>query len=178
VPQDVSSVSVIGSPAMTATTQAQSNPQMTREVTLTRLLDAPRELVWSAWTDGKQMAQWWGPHHFTNPVCDIDARVGGGWLIHMKAPDGTIYPMTGTFTEVVKPERLRFKAFAEALDGTKYLESDTTVTFEQEGSRTRMTVKASARGLHPAAPQMLGGMEAGWSQSLERLAALVGTMSR
>ena len=163
---------------MTVTAQASSAQQMTREVTLSRLLDAPRELVWAAWTDGKHMAQWWGPHHFTNPVCDIDARVGGGWLIHMKAPDGTIYPMTGTFTEVVKPERLRFKAFAEALDGTKYLESDTTVTFEQEGSRTRLTVKASARGLHPAAPQMLGGMEAGWSQSLERLAALVGTMSR
>jgi uncharacterized protein YndB with AHSA1/START domain len=81
--------------------------------------------------------------------------------------------MTGTFTEVVKPERLRFKAFAEALDGTKYLESDTTVTFEQDGNRTRLTVKASARGLHPAAPQMLGGMEAGWNQSLERLADLV-----
>jgi uncharacterized protein YndB with AHSA1/START domain len=159
---------------MTAAVQATpQNEQMTRDVTLTRLLDAPRELVWAAWTDPARMAQWWGPHHFTNPVCTIDARVGGGFLVQMKAPDGTVYPMAGTFTEVVKPERLRFKAFAEALDGTKYLESDTTVTFEQDGARTRLTVKASARGLHPAAPQMLAGMEAGWSQSLERLQALV-----
>ena len=158
---------------MTATAELAQNQPMTRDVTLTRVLDAPRELVWAAWTDPVRMAQWWGPHHFTNPVCEIDARVGGRFLVHMKAPDGTVYPMTGTFTEVVKPERLRFKAFAEALDGTKYLESDTTVTFEQDGARTRLTVKASARGLHPAAPQMLGGMEAGWSQSLERLQALV-----
>jgi uncharacterized protein YndB with AHSA1/START domain len=155
-------------------TTASDTLPMTRDVTLTRLLDAPRELVWAAWTDPARMAQWWGPHHFTNPVCEIDARVGGKFLVHMKAPDGTVYPMAGTFTEMVKPERLRFKAFAEALDGTKYLESDTTVTFEQDGARTRLTVKASARGLHPAAPQMLGGMEAGWSQSLERLDSLVG----
>jgi uncharacterized protein YndB with AHSA1/START domain len=155
---------------MTAT--ADTLP-MTRDVTLTRVLDAPRDLVWAAWTDPVRMAQWWGPHHFTNPVCEIDARAGGRFLVHMKAPDGTVYPMTGTFTEVVKPERLSFKSFAEALDGTKYLESDTTVTLEQDGARTRLTVKASARGLHPAAPQMLGGMEAGWTQSLERLQALV-----
>ena len=95
------------------------------------------------------MAQWWGPHHFTNPVCEIDVRPGGKWLIHMKAPDGTVYPMTGTFTEVVKPERLVFTAFAEALDGTKYLECDTDVTFEEQGGRTRLTVKANAKGLHP-----------------------------
>jgi len=157
---------------MTAQAMPNNEP-MTRDVTLTRLLDAPRELVWAAWTEPTRMAQWWGPHHFTNPLCEVDAQVGGRFLVHMKAPDDTVYPMTGTFIEVVKPERLRFKAFAEALDGTKYLESDTTVTFEQDGARTRLTVKASARGLHPAAPQMLGGMEAGWSQSLERLQALV-----
>jgi uncharacterized protein YndB with AHSA1/START domain len=160
---------------MTTASDTLPNDGMTREVTLTRLLDAPRDLVWAAWTDPVRMAQWWGPHHFTNPVCEIDARVGGRFLVHMKAPDGTVYPMTGTFTEIVKPERLRFKAFAEALDGTKYLESDTIVTFEQDGARTRLTVKASARGLHPAAPQMLQGMDAGWSQSLERLASLVGS---
>lgn len=154
-------------------TSAATPQPMIREVTLTRIIDAPRALVWAAWTEPKQMAQWWGPHHFTNPVCEIDARPGGQWLIHMKAPDGTIYPMTGTFTAVSKPERLVFKAFAEALDGTKYLESISEVTFEAQGNRTRLTVKARAKGLHPAAPQMLAGMDAGWSQSLERLETLV-----
>ena len=147
---------------------------MTRDVTLTRTIDAPRALVWAAWTEPKHMAQWWGPHHFTNPVCELDVRVGGKLLIHMKAPDGTVYPMSGTFTEVAKPERLAFVAFAEALDGTKYLESNTLVIFEdQGGGRTNVTVKARVRGLHPLAPQMLAGMDAGWSQSLERLEALV-----
>jgi uncharacterized protein YndB with AHSA1/START domain len=147
---------------------------MTREVTLTRILDAPRELVWAAWTEPKRMAQWWGPHHFTNPICEIDARAGGRFLVHMKAPDGAVYPMTGIFTELRKPERLVFKAFAESLDGTKYLESVTEVTFEEQGGRTKLTVTAKAKGLHPAAPQMLAGMDAGWSQSLEKLAALFG----
>jgi uncharacterized protein YndB with AHSA1/START domain len=146
---------------------------MKRDVTLTRTFDAPAALVWSAWTEPERMAQWWGPHHFTNPVCEIDARAGGKLLIHMKAPDGTVYPMRATFTEIIKPRRLRFTAFAEALDGTRYLESDTLVTFEEEGGRTRLTVKASARGLHPAAPQMLAGMDAGWTQSLEKLATLM-----
>ena len=122
VSQDVSSVSAIRSSAMTAT--ADTLP-MARDVALTRVLDAPRDLVCGSINQPVRMAQWWGPHHFTNPVCEIDARAGGRFLVHMKAPDGTVYPMTGTFTEVVKPERLRFKAFAEALDGTRYLESDT-----------------------------------------------------
>ena len=151
---------------------------MIREVTLTRVFDAPRDLVWRAWTDPAQMAQWCGPHHFTNPLCEIDARPGGRWLIHMKAPDGAVYPMSGTFTEVEKPARLVFKAFAEGLDGTKYLESLTEVRFEEQGTRTKLTVKANARGLHPMAPQMLAGMDAGWSQSLERLATLVTAMAK
>ena len=120
------------------------------------------------------MAQWWGPHHFTNPICEIDARAGGRFLVHMKAPDGAVYPMTGIFTELRKPEWLVFKAFAESLDNTKYLESVTEVTFEEQGGRTKLTVTAKAKGLHPAAPQMLAGMDAGWSQSLEKLAALFG----
>ena len=159
-------------------TDASTALPMTREVTLTRLIDAPRALVWAAWTEPERMAQWWGPHHFTNPVCEMDVRPGGKLMIHMKAPDGTVYPMTGTFTQIEKPARLVFKAFAEALDGTKYLESVTEVIFEEQGARTRLTVKAKARGLHPAAPQMLAGMDAGWSQSLERLTALVGATAK
>ena len=159
-------------------TSASTTLPMTREVTLTRIIDAPRALVWAAWTEPERMAQWWGPHHFTNPVCEMDVRPGGKLMIHMKATDGTVYPMPGTFIEVEKPSRLVFKAFAEALDGTKYLESITEVIFEEQGARTRLTVKANAKGLHPLAPQMLAGMDAGWSQSLERLAALVGTMAK
>ena len=137
------------------------------------VLDAPRELVWAAWTEPKRMAQWWGPHGFTNPVCEIDARPGGAIRIHMRGPDGSVYPMTGTFREVLPPKRLVFTAVAEDLDGNPHLEALTTVTFEEEGGRTKVTVQASAVGLSPLAPQMLAGMDAGWTQSLERLAELV-----
>src|SRR4051812_25765136 len=159
-------------------TTASDTQAMTREVTLTRMIAAPRGLVWAAWTEPKHMGQWGGPHHLTNPACGMDVRRGGKFMIHMKAPDGTVYPMPGTFTEVIKPQRLRFTAFAEGLDGTRYLESDTVVTFEEQGGRTKLTVKASAKGFHPAAPQMLAGMDAGWSQSLEKLEALTAAMAK
>jgi uncharacterized protein YndB with AHSA1/START domain len=150
---------------------------MTRELTLTRVIDAPRDLVWAAWTEPKHMAKWWGPKHFTNPVCELDVRPGGKILIHMRAPDGATHPMPGVFSEVIKPERLVFTAYAEGLDGTRYLEAHTVVTFEAQGSRTKITVEARAKGLHPLAAQMLAGMEAGWTQSLERLADLAVTLA-
>ena len=152
---------------------AHATPTAKREVLLTRTIDAPRKLVFEAWTDPKHMAQWWGPKGFTNPVCEIDARPGGAIRIHMRGPDGSVYPMTGTFREVLPPKRLVFTAVAEDLDGNPHLEALTTATFEEEGGRTKVTVQASAVGLSPLAPQMLAGMDAGWTQSLERLAELV-----
>ena len=143
------------------------------DVTLTRVLDAPRELVFRMWTDPMHMAQWWGPKDFTNPVCEMDVRPGGKMRIDMRAPDGIVYPMTGTFQEIVEPERLVFVAYAEDHDGNPLLESHTTVTFEEQGGKTRLTVQARGVASAPIAPQMLAGMEQGWSQSLDRLEALV-----
>src|SRR5260370_21490124 len=76
-----------------------------RELTLTRVLDAPRELVFRMWTDPQHVAQWWGPMGFTNPVREMDVRPGGALRIGMRAPDGTDYPMIGTYREDVSPER-------------------------------------------------------------------------
>jgi uncharacterized protein YndB with AHSA1/START domain len=142
-------------------------------VTITRVLNAPRALVWAAWTDPKQMAQWWGPRGFTNPVCELDLRVGGRIRIDMRAPDGTVYPMTGTFRDVYVPARLVFMAEARDHSGKALLESLTTVTFAEEGGKTRLTVHAHAVGLAPIAPQMLAGMEAGWTQSIDKLEELL-----
>ncbi len=61
------------------------------------MFDAPRELVFKAWTDPKQVAQWWGPHGFSNPVCELGLRPGADIRIHMRGPDGTVYPMTGVY---------------------------------------------------------------------------------
>jgi uncharacterized protein YndB with AHSA1/START domain len=151
---------------MTATAQA-TQPQ--RALTLRRVFDAPRQLVFRMWTDPVHMARWWGPHDFTNPVCDLDVRAGGTIRIHMRAPDGTVHPMSGTFREVVPPERLVFDAVAEDATGKPLLEAHTVVTFEDDGGRTRLTVETRAVGRAPIAPQMLAGMEAGWTQSLARL---------
>jgi uncharacterized protein YndB with AHSA1/START domain len=141
-----------------------------RELVLTHVFDAPRELVFKAWTDPKQVAQWWGPHRFTNPVCDLDVRPGGAIRIHMRGPDGTVYPMTGVYNEVVEPERLVFTSAALDADGNPMFEVLTTVTFAEQGGKTKQTMRARViRSTAEAAPY-IKGMEAGWTQSLERLA--------
>jgi uncharacterized protein YndB with AHSA1/START domain len=160
------------------TGKAEIKPSAKREITITRVFDAPRELVFKAWTDPTQMAQGWGPQGFTNPVCELDVRRGGAIRIHMRAPDGVVHPMTGTFREIVAPERLAFTAVAEDHAGNPLLEAHTTVTFEEQGGKTKLTVHARAVGIAPIAAQMLEGMQAGWTQSLERLAELVARPNR
>jgi uncharacterized protein YndB with AHSA1/START domain len=119
------------------------------------------------------MARWWGPKDFTNPVCEMDVRVGGKILIHMRAPNGAIHPMTGTFDEVAEPECLVFRAVPVDHDGAPLLESLTTVTFHDVGGKTKVIVHASAAPIAPIGSEMLKGMNMGWSQSLERLADLI-----
>ncbi|HMD55276.1 MAG TPA: SRPBCC domain-containing protein, partial [Phycisphaerae bacterium] len=84
----------------------KSAPSDDRDFVITRVLSAPRELVFKAWTDPRHMAQWWGPHHFTNSVCEMDVRPGGAYRIVMRSPDGIEYPINGVFREIAAPERL------------------------------------------------------------------------
>jgi len=88
------------------TTKAEAKNQIGQEFIITREFDAPRELVWKACTEAKQVAQWWGPHGFTAPICEWDARPGNKIYVVMRGPDGTDYPMGGKFHEVLPPERL------------------------------------------------------------------------
>ncbi len=142
-------------------------------VAITRVFDAPRELVWRAWTDPKMMAQWFGPRGFTSSVPELDVRVGGGLRIVMHGPDGNDYPMKGVFREVTPPQRLVFSNIAVDNDGNHLLEGETTVTFSEQGGQTTLTVKSHAVGKVPLAPQMLSGMEAGWTQSIDKLGELL-----
>lgn len=142
-----------------------------RRVVITRVFDAPRELVWRAWTEPQHMAKWFGPENFTIPSCELDVRVGGVLRLTMRGPDGQDYPMKGIFREIVRPERLSFSNIAIDSDGNHLLEGVTVVTFEDLGGKTKMTLDAQAVGLVPQAPAMLAGMEAGWSGSFDKLAA-------
>jgi uncharacterized protein YndB with AHSA1/START domain len=140
-----------------------------RELVLTRVFDAPRELLFEAWTDAAHLAQWWGPRGFTNPVCELDVRPGGAIRITMRGPDGRDYPMEGVFREIVEPERLVFTNNAVDADGKPLLEGLTTVTFADLGGRTKLTLQTRAEGTGPYTARMLEGMDAGWAQSIEKL---------
>ena len=145
-----------------------------RELTLTRILKAPRALVFKAWTDPKMLAAWWGPKGFTNPRCEADARPGGAIHIDMRAPDGTIYPMDGCYEEVVAPERLVFKSGALDKNGKTIFTVLTTVTFTEAAGKTTLTMHARVAEIFDAvAERHLAGMNEGWNQSLDRLGVLV-----
>jgi uncharacterized protein YndB with AHSA1/START domain len=154
-----------------------TKPKEEHELVLTHVVNAPRELVFKVWTDPKHVAQWWGPRGFTNPVCELDLRPGGAILIHMRSPDGIVYPMTGVFQEVVPPERLVFTSAALDSDGNPMFEVLTTVTFAEEGGKTKQILRARVIKKTAQAAPYIAGMEQGWTQSLERLAAYVSTQS-
>ena len=90
---------------MTATTKMEVDLAK-NEIVFTRIINAPRTLVFKAWTDPKQMSEWWGPHTFTVPVCEMDVRPGGTYRIVMRSPEGVEYPLKGVYREIVEPERL------------------------------------------------------------------------
>jgi uncharacterized protein YndB with AHSA1/START domain len=144
-----------------------------REVTISRVFDAPRALVFKVWTDPKHLAQWWGPQGFTNPVCEFDARVGGELRVHMRGPDGSIYPMKGVIREFVPPTRLVFTSIAVDAAGNHLLEGLTTVLFDEENGKTKLTVHATAAAVAQMAKAYLQGMEMGWTQSIDKLQAYI-----
>ena len=138
-------------------------------VTIRRTFDAPRALVWRAWTDQTMMAQWFGPRTFTTPVCELDVRVGGALRIVMRGPDGSEYPMKGVFTEVVPEQRLVFTNIPLDQNGNHLMEGETRVTFADAGGKTELVMTSHMVGCVPVAKQMLAGMEMGWAQTIDKL---------
>jgi uncharacterized protein YndB with AHSA1/START domain len=151
------------------------NEKGLKELTITRTFDAPRELVWKAWTDPKLLKQWFGPRGVTNPICEVDARKGGTIHIVMEAgPElgpakGMRWPMKGTFDEVVPYERFVFTA--GALDDKQgiMLENRQTVTLEDVGGKTKMTLHVVVTMVTKNATQAIAGMETGFNQQTEKL---------
>jgi uncharacterized protein YndB with AHSA1/START domain len=118
----------------------------------------------------KSVARPWGPHGFTNPINELDVRLGGAIRIHMRAPDHTVYPMTGVYRDIVEPERLVFLTAALDEDGNALFEVLTTVVFAEQGGKTKQKLQARVIKKTVKAAPYLKGMEAEWTQGLERLA--------
>jgi len=145
------------------------------EVTLTRTFKAPVELLFDCFTKVEHFAAWWGPLGCENVVHELDARPGGQISLLMSGP-GFSHTMGGEFVEIDRPRRLVFlsKAF-EAPDGGWGIVNRNTLTFEDLGDMTRLTLHTLVeRAEGELVLGALGGMKAGWGQSLERLGDLVG----
>lgn len=169
-------------PAASGKASVTSTPEA---ITVTRTFDAPRALVFKAWTEPEQLRQWWGPHGYTTPAVTVDLRPGGLFRYCMRSPEGREFWGRGRFREVVPPERLVYvDAFTDergnVVDPTHYglspahpRESLVTVTFAERGGRTTVTLRHE---MPEATPERAGAGE-GWSEMLERLAALVAPQS-
>ena len=110
-----------------------------RELILSRVFDAPRELVWDAWTDPKQVVQWWGPNGFTTTIEVMDVRPGGEWRHVMHGPNAWTTRNELVFLEVVRPERIVYsnKWTKKGDPGAQF---EATWTFEAQGDKTKVTL--------------------------------------
>lgn len=155
------------------TQQATPNAQDDRELVLTRLIDAPREKVYRAWTDPELMKQWFAPAPFTTPIVEVDVRAGGSNRIVMRDPQGNEYPNRGVYLEVVPNEKLVFTdAFTEAWVPSQKPFMTVTITFEDEGGKTRYTARARHWTVEDAKQHEQMGFHQGWGQCADQLAAV------
>jgi len=137
-----------------------------RQLTVARVIDAPRALVFKAWTDPDQVARWWGPKGFVTVSHDMDIRPGGTYRVTMRSPQGTDHRKRGVYREIVEPERIVFTFAWEEADGTLGHETLVTVTFEALGARTRLTLHQSGFESIARRDDHTGG----WTSCLERFA--------
>jgi len=136
-----------------------------QELELSRELKAPRERVFAAWTDPEKAARWWVPQDCELASCKMDVRAGGGWHRRLRVPGGGIIAKWGEYREVVAPERLVFTYNTQYADGTVDPETLVTVTFEDLGGRTRLTLRHERFWSEPARISHTGG----WTGSLNKL---------
>ncbi|AKB13025.1 Uncharacterized conserved protein YndB, AHSA1/START domain [Methanosarcina thermophila] len=149
-----------------------------QELVITRVFDAPRDLVWKAWTEPEHVMEWWGPKGFTAPIVKTDFRVGGKSLLCMRSPEGEDYWSTGVYREIVEPEKIvTTDSFSDAqgnvvpashygMSGDWPSELLVTVTFEEDDGKTKLTLR------HEGFPDRENRdlAKAGWSESLDKLA--------
>jgi uncharacterized protein YndB with AHSA1/START domain len=145
-----------------------------REVAITRVVDAPRRLVFEAWTNPSHVPRWMlGPHGWSMPVCEIDLRPGGAWHFVWRRDDGTEMEMRGTYKEIAAPERL---VSTESWGGD-WPETLNTLVLTEAGGRTTITLTILYPSREAREAALQSGMKDGASESFERLAEHVRTMA-
>lgn len=147
---------------MSASIETMAEPALT----LTRIFDAPRALVFRAWTDPALAARWWAPRGFTLLSCEMLVRPGGAWRRCMRSQDGSVICKRGVYREIAPPERLVFTYADEDEAGTPGHETLVTVTFAESGGKTVLTLQQT--GFETA--MLRDSHEAGWAGALEHLA--------
>lgn len=146
------------------------------ELTITRTFDAPRALVWQAWTDPEHVKKWWGPQGFNNESCAADLRVGGNFSLAMRAPDGNVYPCVGTFREIVELERIVYEG--EATEGHPCgagipPRATVTVSFAEQDGKTRLTLHTRFASSERKQAAKEARFVVSWEEALDRLAEVL-----
>lgn len=145
-----------------------------RTLTLEKMLNAPRELVWEAWTQPEHISNWWGPDGMETEVLEMDFRTGGRWKYIMTAPNGMKHPAEGIFSEIIQHERIETSAdFSVVTHGVILI-----ILFEEVGPQTRLTLKV----IHPTKEyrdkQEKMGVMSGWGSTFDRLYRYLDTLQQ
>jgi uncharacterized protein YndB with AHSA1/START domain len=160
---------------MTANTDTPSVQD--RELVLTRLIDAPRDKLFRAWTDPDLLRQWFAPLPYTTPVAELDVRPGGSCLIVMRGPDGNDMPNRGVYLEVLENERLVWTdSFTSAWDPSAKPFMTAILTFEDVASKTKYTARVRHATVADREAHEKMGFHQGWGKCTDQLAALVATI--
>jgi uncharacterized protein YndB with AHSA1/START domain len=158
-----------------------ATPPEDQELVITRVFDAPPDLVFKAWTEPERLRRWWGPKGFTLPFCTVDLRPGGAVHFCMRSPEGHDIWCKGIYQEIVEPERIVEIGFFSDAEGNRVSpthygfspdwpeETLFTMTFEEQDGKTRLTLRQSGV---PMVPEREGAT-VGWNQSFDRLSEFV-----
>jgi len=151
-----------------------SAASLDRDLVLTRIIDAPREKVYRAWTEPELLKQWFAPLPWTTSAAEVDVRPGGSSLIVMRSPEGQEFPNRGVYLEVVENQRLIITdAYTEAWEPSERPFMTVVLTFEDEGGKTRYTARVRHWTVADREEHERMGFYQGWGQCIDQLAALV-----
>jgi uncharacterized protein YndB with AHSA1/START domain len=157
--------------------RASATETSDRELVFNRVFDAPRDLVFTVWTDPSHVGHWWGPDGFTLTIREMDVRAGGVWRFVMHGPDGVDYNNRIVFIEVDRPRRLIYKHSGE--EGDEPVSFEVTVTFSEKDGKTHLNMHM----LFPSKAERdhvieKYGADEGANQTLGRLAAYLATVTQ